>query len=160
MWNNKNKQYRGILALICWFGKTCLPSPTVKYTFKGQFVHVIMTGCTLSNCWTIAILTVWMTWSTFKLISSWWRVVVKRSIWATLNTHLITCTGQNITVIIFQYALIHQSEARTTRGIKTYIVYILRALFYILLPLFLLHSGYCEMSFCHAPYTDSAKTTF
>ena len=26
--------------------------------------------------------------------------------------------------------------------------------------LFLLHSAYCEMSFCHAPDTDSAKITF
>ena len=46
-----------------------------------------------------------------------------------------------ISIFIFQYALIHQSVARTTKGIKTYI---LLPLFYILLPLFLLQSAYCE----------------
>ena len=59
--------------------------------------------------------------------------------------------SMGIKTFIFQYVLIHQSETWTTRGIKTYIM--LRPMFYIPLPLFLLHSAYCEMSFCHAPYT-------
>ena len=76
---------------------------------------------------------------TFKNLSLCINVCI-----STLSTLLVdTCA----IIFIFQYALIHQSEARTTRGIKTYM---LRALFYILLPLFFLHSAYCEMSFCHA----------
>ena len=56
------------------------------------------------------------------------------------------------TLLYFQYALIHQSDARTTGGIK-HIWYDL-----CFIPYFF--SAYCEMSFCHAPYTDSAKITF
>ena len=59
----------------------------------------------------------------------------------TMNTGVHYCYGGRehvqdgcnmIMVFIFQYALIHQSEARTTRGVKTYM---LRPLFYILLSL-------------------------